>query len=90
MQYKLCWIDSYNIDNWGSMKKLKETYPNIVDYMIEEDNWAECEHCYEFEAISDKQAKRKAIKYLVECGRNVDVFSVIDINNKIILTEDDF
>lgn len=86
--YILHWIDSYNLENWKSIEKIKEHYP-IDDYVVAIDNWVDCFHCWEFEACNIEEIKEKVNEYFEGIGRCIDVFSV-KYNDQIILTEEDF
>jgi hypothetical protein len=87
-KYRLCWMDAYNLANWGGIEEIKKAYP-VSDYSIDVDGWADCCHCYTFEASGIDEVRKKINEYLEEIGRIVDVFSVYNSNNDVVLTEED-
>lgn len=88
-KFRLMWIDAYLlVDNWETIDNIKKVFP-VSSYSIAGDGWVDCDHCYKFEAENLEQVEKIVDEYLTELGRIVDVFSVIDENNQVILTEEE-
>ena len=87
-QYKLLWLDGYLLtDNWETVENIKKHYP-VTSFDLDGD-WVDCQHCWEFEASNRQELKDTVISYLENLYRHIDVFSVTNSKDEIVLTEED-
>lgn len=104
IKYFISWLDSYNTWNHtdlekvngrfalnkNGLKNIKELYPIYEIEGWDCDGWVDCSHLVIVWAKNREELNKEVQRVFEENGRIVDVFSVINEDKTINLTEEDF
>lgn len=83
MKYRLDWINT-----WSEQREATDPRV-IVQYEEQPDGWFEHYYHYYTYQDNDEQARQAAMDFIENSGEDIEVFSLLDENDKVIMTEED-